>query len=118
RGAVHRQGRGHRRDARPLRQRDGRRDPRLAGRGRPQGRGVTAPHSRELAVAREAAAAASELLLGYFDMGVEAEAKGDRDLVSVADRDAEAVVRRVTAETFPDDLVVGEEGAEVSAAAA
>lgn len=79
---------------------------------------MTAPHSRELAVAREAAAAASELLLGYFDKGVEAEAKGDRDLVSVADRDAEAVVRRVIAETFPDDLVVGEEGAEVSAAAA
>ncbi|HEY8341275.1 MAG TPA: inositol monophosphatase [Egibacteraceae bacterium] len=77
---------------------------------------MTEPHARELAVAREAAAAASELLLRYFDKGVEVEAKGDRDLVSVADRDAEAVVRRVIAASFPDDLVVGEEGAAVSAA--
>jgi myo-inositol-1(or 4)-monophosphatase len=72
----------------------------------------------ELEVARDAAHAAGQLLAGLFLQGVQIEHKGDRDLVSVADREAEALIRDRIAAAFPDDLVVGEEGEDVTRAAA
>ena len=71
---------------------------------------------RELEVAQRAAAEAGAILLRYFRDGVDAEWKGDRDPVSVADREAEALVRRIIGEAFPEDVVVGEEGAAPSEA--
>jgi len=57
-------------------------------------------------VAREAGA----LLREYFAQGVETEYKGDVDLVTVADRSAEKLIRTRLAEVFPEHGVYGEEG--------
>jgi myo-inositol-1(or 4)-monophosphatase len=57
-------------------------------------------------IAREAGA----LLREYFARGVETEYKGDVDLVTVADRAAEKLIRSRLADTFPDHGVYGEEG--------
>lgn len=67
-------------------------------------------YAAELDVAREAARAAGKLLLEHFRAGVTAEYKGRGDLVTVADHESERLVRAIIAESFPDDLVVGEEG--------
>ncbi len=57
-------------------------------------------------IAREAGA----LLRDYFAHGVETEYKGDVDLVTVADRSAEKMIRERLAEAFPAHGVYGEEG--------
>ena len=57
-------------------------------------------------IAREAGA----LLRDYFARGVETEYKGDVDLVTVADRSAERLIRTRLAEAFPTHGVYGEEG--------
>lgn len=58
------------------------------------------------AIAREAGA----LLREFFAKGVETEYKGDVDLVTVADRAAEKLIRGRLAEVFPEHGVYGEEG--------
>jgi myo-inositol-1(or 4)-monophosphatase len=68
----------------------------------------------ELDVAVEAAHRAGTLLLDHFRAGVTAEWKGDRDPVTDADREAEATIRARIAAHYPDDLVVGEEGAALA----
>lgn len=57
-------------------------------------------------IAREAGA----LLRDYFARGVETEYKGDVDLVTVADRSAEKLIRTRLSEAFPDHGIYGEEG--------
>jgi myo-inositol-1(or 4)-monophosphatase len=57
-------------------------------------------------IAREAGA----LLRDHFARGVETEYKGDVDLVTVADRSAEKLIRTRLAEAFPDHGIFGEEG--------
>ncbi len=69
---------------------------------------------RSLAV--EVAGAAGSLLLERFGgpaRGLAAKSTAT-DLVSDADRDAEALILRMLREARPDDAVVGEEGAHVS----
>ena len=58
------------------------------------------------AIAREAGARLRE----FFVQGVETEYKGDVDLVTVADRTVEKLVRTRLSETFPDHGIYGEEG--------
>lgn len=58
------------------------------------------------AIAREAGACLREFLA----KGVETEYKGDADLVTVADRAAEKLIRTRLHETFPEHGVYGEEG--------
>jgi myo-inositol-1(or 4)-monophosphatase len=58
------------------------------------------------AIAREAGA----LLRDYHAKGVETEYKGDVDIVTVADRAAEKLIRTRLSEAFPDHGVYGEEG--------
>jgi myo-inositol-1(or 4)-monophosphatase len=58
------------------------------------------------AIAREAGARLRE----FFAQGVETEYKGDVDLVTVADRTAEKLIRERLAEVFPAHGVYGEEG--------
>jgi myo-inositol-1(or 4)-monophosphatase len=58
------------------------------------------------AIAREAGACLREFLA----RGVETEYKGDVDLVTVADRTSEKLIRERLAEAFPEHGVVGEEG--------
>lgn len=69
--------------------------------------------SPELAVAVAAVEAAGALLLDHFSAGVAAVWKADRDPVTKADREVEAMIRERIACAFPGDLVVGEEGAEL-----
>ena len=57
-------------------------------------------------IAREAGARLRE----FFAHGVETEYKGDVDIVTVADRTAEKLIREKLSEAFPDHGVYGEEG--------
>ncbi len=57
-------------------------------------------------IAREAGARLRE----FYAQGVETEYKGDVDLVTVADRTAEKLIRALLAEAFPDHGIYGEEG--------
>ena len=57
------------------------------------------------AIAREAGA----LLMKYFHQGLEIEYKGDADLVTVADRASETLIRERLGEQFPSHDVMGEE---------
>jgi myo-inositol-1(or 4)-monophosphatase len=57
-------------------------------------------------IAREAGARLRE----FFAQGVETEYKGDVDLVTVADRTVEKLIRGRLADAFPDHGVYGEEG--------
>ena len=57
-------------------------------------------------IAREAGAKLRE----FYAQGVETEYKGDVDLVTVADRTSEKLIRERLAEVFPDHGVFGEEG--------
>jgi myo-inositol-1(or 4)-monophosphatase len=58
------------------------------------------------AIAREAGARLGE----FFAQGVETEYKGDVDVVTIADRTVEKLIRVRLTETFPDHGVYGEEG--------
>ena len=58
------------------------------------------------AIAREAGARLKE----FFVQGVETEYKGDVDLVTVADRTAEKLIRARLSEAFPEHGIYGEEG--------
>ncbi len=62
-----------------------------------------------LAVAREAAAAAAEVLMHYWHAGVETEIKADATPVTIADREAERVIRQIIGKTYPDHAIDGEE---------
>jgi myo-inositol-1(or 4)-monophosphatase len=58
------------------------------------------------AIAREAGARLRE----FFSQGVATEYKGDVDIVTVADRTAEKLIRERLAEAFPEHGIYGEEG--------
>jgi histidinol phosphatase-like enzyme (inositol monophosphatase family) len=66
---------------------------------------------RELEVAREAARKAGELALGYQRNGVCAEEKPDESPVTIADREAEKLIAAILSDAFPQDGLMGEEGA-------
>ncbi len=61
---------------------------------------------RAAGIAREAGARLRE----YFAQGVETEYKGDVDLVTVADRMVEKLIRTRLGEAFPEHGICGEEG--------
>ena len=61
---------------------------------------------RASAIAREAGARLRE----FFSKGVATEYKGDVDIVTVADRTAEKLIRERLAEAFPEHGIFGEEG--------
>lgn len=66
---------------------------------------------KELEVARLAAKRAGELALSYQLQGVTAEEKSDESPVTIADREAEKLIASILTEAFPDDGLMGEEGA-------
>jgi fructose-1,6-bisphosphatase/inositol monophosphatase family enzyme len=72
---------------------------------------VLMPFARELEVARAAARRAGELALGYQRNGVTAESKADESPVTIADREAEKLIASILKEAFPEDGLLGEEGA-------
>ncbi|MBO0698664.1 MAG: histidinol phosphate phosphatase [Zavarzinella sp.] len=57
----------------------------------------------------EAARAAGQVALGYFDRDVAVQWKEDRSPVTVADRNAEQALRERLSATFPNDGFLGEE---------
>src|SRR5580692_988231 len=75
---------------------------------------MTSPHSLDLispmqAMAREAGV----LLMDYFRQHVKIEYKGDVDLVTVADRESEALILERIRAQFPTHDVIGEEGTRI-----
>ncbi len=62
-----------------------------------------------LAAAREAAAAAADIITHYWRQGVEVELKADATPVTVADREAEQAIRRVLQAALPQASIYGEE---------
>lgn len=59
--------------------------------------------------AREMAWQAGQLTLGYFQTGLRPDFKTDDSPVTVADREAEQLIRRRIEQTYPDHAIVGEE---------
>ncbi len=71
-----------------------------------------------LAVAQEAAYAGGRRTLAYFGTGTAAtEWKTDQTPVTVADREAERLIREVITRAFPDHTVLGEEDGETTGTA-
>lgn len=62
-----------------------------------------------LSAAREAAAAAAEVLRHYWKHGVAVELKADATPVTVADREAEQVIRKILQAALPQASIYGEE---------
>ena len=62
-----------------------------------------------LTVAREAAAAAAEVIRHYWRRGVEVELKSDATPVTIADREAERVIRKILQAALPQAAIYGEE---------
>ena len=62
-----------------------------------------------LAAAREAAAAAADVIRHYWRRGVEVELKSDATPVTIADREAEQAIRRVLQMALPQASIYGEE---------
>jgi inositol-phosphate phosphatase/L-galactose 1-phosphate phosphatase/histidinol-phosphatase len=60
-------------------------------------------------LAERLADAAGEIARGYFRRAIEIERKDDESPVTIADREAEAAMRALIAECFPDHGVTGEE---------
>ena len=65
-----------------------------------------------LAVATEAAYVAGRRTLAHFNTGVAVDTKSDHTPVTVADREAEAIIRSILAKHFPSHTIVGEEEGE------
>ena len=65
--------------------------------------------SPELSVARQAARAGGEVVMGYFRSGVAMRGKQSYNLVSDADLEAERAIVEVIRQSFPDHAVLGEE---------
>lgn len=65
----------------------------------------------ELEIAVHASRQAAELALRY-QSGITAEQKPDKSPVTLADRECERLVARMLTEAFPEDGLLGEEGAE------
>ncbi|MGN2253483.1 inositol monophosphatase family protein [Frateuria sp. GZRe12] len=62
-----------------------------------------------LSAAREAAAAAADIIRHYWNRGVAVEWKADATPVTVADREAEQAIRAVLAQALPQAAIYGEE---------
>ena len=63
--------------------------------------------------AQQIAKEAGELTLRYFESSVTYERKSDNTPVTIADREAELLMRKRISESFPDDGILGEEHPEV-----
>lgn len=72
---------------------------------------MASPYQRELDAALTAARRAGELALSYWRTGLAAEAKSDESPVTAADRHCERLFVQELMAQFPDDGILGEEGA-------
>src|ERR1700744_28552 len=69
----------------------------------------TTHYSAALDAARQAAAAAADILLHYWRKGVSVEWKSDATPVTVADREAELAIRDILRAALPQAGIYGEE---------
>jgi len=67
---------------------------------------------KELETGRAIARKAAETALRYFRTGIAFEAKSDDSPVTAADRECERLISRELEQAFPDDGLLGEEGAQ------
>lgn len=65
--------------------------------------------TQALAAAREAAAAAADIIRHYWHRGVEVELKSDATPVTIADREAEQAIRNILRAALPQAAIYGEE---------
>lgn len=70
-----------------------------------------------LNVAMDAAYLAGKRTLAYFNTGVRPDRKADNTPVTIADREAEQVLRARIAASFPDHAILGEEAGETAGSA-
>jgi histidinol-phosphatase len=76
------------------------------------------PRLRDLLeVAVEAARAGGQRTLAYFNQGTAVEWKADASPVTAADRESEALMRKIIGAAFPDHGILGEEEGERAGAA-
>ncbi len=68
-------------------------------------------YERELAFGRDLARRAGALALKYREGGIGHEVKDDESPVTIADKECEKLIVAAIAEAFPDDGMLGEEGA-------
>jgi histidinol phosphatase-like enzyme (inositol monophosphatase family) len=66
---------------------------------------------KELEVARGAAAKSAEVALRHQAKGIRAETKPDNSPVTIADKESEKLIVAAIENAFPDDGILGEEGA-------
>ena len=69
------------------------------------------PYQRELEAALEISRRAGELALRYLAQNVAEEEKEDLSPVTMADRECERLICTLLEEQFPEDGIIGEEGA-------
>lgn len=69
------------------------------------------PFGKEIETARRAAERAAALALRHQAAGIQAEIKPDQSPVTAADRECERLIAGLLEEAFPDDGILGEEGA-------
>lgn len=67
-----------------------------------------------LGFARDAAEQAGRISLNYFQTKLDVELKSDASPVTRADREAEAHIRAMIAQYWPDHGIIGEEGGETA----
>lgn len=68
-------------------------------------------YENELAVARAVAREAGSVAMEYGKAGVQPEEKSDASPVTIADKESERLISIALTEAFPDDGLLGEEGA-------
>ncbi len=73
--------------------------------------------SELLSVAQDAAYLGGKRTLAYFNTGVQPDFKADDTPVTVADREAERVIRERILKSFPDHAILGEEEGESAGSA-
>ncbi len=71
-------------------------------------------YNQELAVAKEAVNAASEVMESYIREGFSVSLKGKNDLVTEADLACEKVIIETIKKTFPDDEFLAEESSQTT----
>jgi len=67
------------------------------------------PTAEQIAFAEELAHESGKLIMGYFGRRLDVHRKADRTPVTVADREAEALLRRRIGQRYPEHQVMGEE---------
>jgi Archaeal fructose-1,6-bisphosphatase and related enzymes of inositol monophosphatase family len=79
--------------------------------------GTATPTTKQLLeVAMDAAYLAGKRTLAYFNTGVRPDLKSDQTPVTIADREAEAILRARILSTFPEHSILGEEEGATGAA--